>query len=773
MNKQKTIYTVSAPCGSGKTTSMTDYVTRLVKNTNKRVVIAMPTIKLIEQQRQDLIKSNPHVIHSGSLGGFNSASAAFKDALLDVSKRIVVTTHATLFTGINFAKNGDFELIIDEIFEVEKFYSISLSHHKSILTDNLLMPAFADGEYSRVLPNPEKQSVWSKMIDHQGDDVCKMFSDLFADAKNTAKEVIIKTADAVAFNRRDKNLKTFVATTFLLPDVLKHWSHVSVMGASIQTSMLHHIWQLHGTDFQPHPVIKPKKTAHTAQDGERVEIAYLFDQNWSIGAYQNYAAGTETLFAQIGKLLDGHFGSKYLLSVNADIDTPAYRRHFESGNTIETISHGLNIFREETNAAFLTALNYSDYQIANLDGIYGFDQAKIHMCRTVEVAYQFFSRTNIRMADSDKQCRFVVADRRTAEAVADIFKTTNVIKIDHDIVLRPDRVKKQKVEDKDRQAKSREVTKVEKELLKQIKPTQRLHFGYGQHVKDIQPVAMTESAKGFFRWIDGKRNFVPAAKALTPYITPSVTRDDATRQNPNLLAIDIDGTTITPEDALNLIPYTAGVYNTYSCDVGATGLYRYRIYIPMTHEVPLHYAKWMSKHITARMTEIDPTIYVDKLSAKDIFYLPCKPLSGQKVDYYRHVDTDKPVLDPTTLTRQWAKEEYKAQQAQPITAPTLPATKPQTGIKPWQQAIRRQQHEAVIQAGVAKYGNCAQGTGNRNFNAFAQYLVSQSDIEISDLAAYLGATYQYFGRDMADRKRQATALLSDSHILQIIAQRGM
>lgn len=369
---------------------MTKYVANIVQKTDKRVVIAMPTIKLIEQERQDLIKSNPYVIHSDSLGAYKNSSAAFKDALLDVNKRIIITTHATLFTGINFAKNGDFELIIDEIFEVEKFYSISLSHHKSILTDNLLMPEFADGEYSRVLPNPEKQSVWSKMIDHQGDEVSKLFSDLFSDAKNSAKEVVIKTADAVAFNNRDKNLKTFTATTFLLPEVFKHWSHVSVMGASIQTSMLHHIWQLHGTDFQPHPVIKPKKPAHTAQDGQRVEIAYLFDDIWSIGAYQNYAAGTETLFAEIGKVLDRHFGDHYLLSVNSQIDTPPYRRKFAHGQTIETISHGLNEFREKTNAAFLTALNYSDLQIANLDGIYGFDRQKIHMCRTVEVAYQFF-----------------------------------------------------------------------------------------------------------------------------------------------------------------------------------------------------------------------------------------------------------------------------------------------------------------------------------------------------------------------------------------------
>ncbi|MDA5241146.1 DEAD/DEAH box helicase [Agrobacterium sp. MAFF310724] len=773
MNKQKTIYTVSAPVGSGKTKSMTNYVANIVQKTNKRVVIAMPTIKLIEQERQDLINSNPHVIHSGSLYGFKSTTSAFKDALLDVSKRIIITTHATLFAGINFAKNGDFELIIDEIFEVEKFYSISLSHHKSILTDNLLMPQFADGEYSRVIPNPEKQSVWSKMIDHQGDEVSKLFSDLFADAKNPAKEVVIKTADAEAFNRRDKKLKTFTATTFLLPEVFKHWSHVTIMGASIPTSMLHHIWQMHGIDFQPHPFIKPKKTAHTAQDGERVEIAFLFDDVWSIGKFQNYATGTETLFTEIGKVLDGHFGSKYLLSVNSDIDTPPYRRKFGHGQIIETISHGLNEFREETNAAFLTALNYSDYQIANLDGIYGFDQAKIHMCRAVEVAYQFFGRTNIRMADSDKQCRFVVADKRTAEAVAGIFQTTNIVKIDHDIVLRPAKVMKERVDDKDRQAKSREITKIEKELSKQIKRTQRLHFGHGQHVKDVSPIAMDDSAKGFFRWLDSKRSFVPAAKSQTPYITPSVTRDDASRRNPNLLVIDIDGTTISPDYALDLIPYTAGIYNTYSCDVGATGVYRYRIYIPMTHEVPIFFAKWIIKHITARLVEIDSSIYVDKLSAKDIFYIPCKPVSGKKEDYFRHVDTSKPVLDPTTLTRKWAKDEHKAQQAQPITAPTLPATTAQTGIKPWQQAIRHHQHEAVIQAGIAKYGNCAKGNGNRNFNAFAQFLVSQSDINVTELSPYLSATHQYFGSDIADRRRQAIALPNDDHILQIIAKRGM
>lgn len=773
MNKQKTIYTVSAPVGSGKTKSMTEYVARLITKTNKRVVIAMPTKVLIEQERNDLLESEPHVVHSGSKGDFDNALSSFKSALLDADRRIIITTHATLFSGINFAKNGDFELIIDEIFDVEKFHSIPLAGHKSILTDNLLMTTFADGEYSRVVTNPDKKSDWSKLVDHKGDVVGKLFADLFADANHPDKEVVIKTSDALAFNKKDNQLKTFTATTFVLPEIVKLWPHVTIMGASVENSMMFHIWQLHGTAFQAHPYIKPLKTAHTAQDGDRVEIAYLFDDNWSIGAYENYKGGSEQLFAEVGNILDRHFGSKYLLSVNSDIDTPAYRRHFEHGETIETISHGLNIFREETNAAFLTALNYSDLQIANLDGIYGFDQAKVHLSRTVEVAYQFFGRTNIRMADSDKQCRFVVTDKRTAEAIAGIFQSSNIVKIDHDIVLRPKKDKAPTKTQTEHDSKKYEIDKIEKPILKEFKKTTHLHFGYGQGRSDTKPVAMTESVKGFFRWLDSKRNFLPASKHQSPFLTPSITRNNETRQNPNILAIDIDATTIAPQDALDAIPFAAGIYNTYSCNFSATGVYRYRIIIPMTHSVPGDFAKWVIRNIASKLAAIDSSIDVDKLSSKDIFYLPCRPVSGQKVDYFRHVDTSKPVLDPTTLTRQWAKAEYKALQAQPITAPVVTALPAPSNLKPWQAAIRRQKHEEIIQAGLANFGSGAPGTGNKRFNAFAQYLAVTSDIDVTELSTYLQATYQYFGSDMADRKRQATALLSDSHILQMIAKKGM
>ncbi|OCJ33474.1 hypothetical protein A6U91_18765 [Agrobacterium tumefaciens] len=751
---------------------MTKYVARLIKKTNKRVVIAMPTKILIEQERSDLIESEPYVIHSGSKGAFDSAISAFKSALLDAEKRIIITTHATLFSGINFAKNGDFELIIDEIFDVENFHSIPLSHNKSILTDNLLTPTFADGEYSRVIPNPDRKSDWSKMINHKGDAVAKIFAPLFADANSPVKEVVLKTADVIAFNKRDNKLKTFTATTFVLPEIVKLWPHVTIMGASVENSMMFHIWQLHGTAFEPHPYIKSPKTAHTAQDGDRVEIAYLFDDNWSIGAYENYKGGSEKLLAIIGTILDQHFGSKYLLSLNSSIDTPAYRRYFDHGETIETISHGLNIFREETNAAFLTALNYSDLQIANLDGIYGFDQAKVHMCRTVEVAYQFFGRTNIRVADSDRQCRFVVADKRTAEAVAGIFQSSNIVKIDHDIVLRAKKHKAAPKTVQERSAQKYEIDKIEKPLLRLFKRTPRLHFGHGQGRSDTKPVAMTESVKGFFRWLDGKRNFLPASKHQSPYLTPSVTRSDETRQNPNILAIDIDATTIAPQDALDAIGYTAGIYNTYSCDFSATGVYRYRIIIPMTHSVPGDFAKWVIRNIATKLAAIDTTIDVDKLSSKDIYYLPCRPVSGQKVDYFRHVDTSKPVLDPTTLTRRWAKAEYKALQAQPITAPVITALPAPSSLKPWQAAIRRQKHEEIIQTGLANFGSGAPGTGNKRFNAFAQYLAATSDIDVTELSTYLQATYQYFGSDMADRKRQATALLTDHHIQQIISKRG-
>lgn len=766
------IHYVDAHCGSGKTRELCKAISQGDVANDKRIVIAAVTIDLINEISNYLnFLQVPHVkIHSGN---GHDASGRYRAAIDNPINKVILATHVTVlaadYENVNLS---NFALFIDEAPQIETEIKLPFKDNIDEIGTNFIFTPFStDADFITMQRNVESNT-YAKVLNHGGDVMYEPLYELFAAVDNPYCDVVITRAmyDKIFVGKRSS--MQFIASNFTRPDIFAKWAEVTILAANFVNKSIFKIWQKYGVAMQPHPYFAVA-SSHPEEAGNKVKIGYFFDKPAARNDLAGYKQAGLDFYAEIGQAVEREFvGARYLATFNNSVDT-SDKQAFINSKDIGVVAHGLSAYRHFTKAFFGAFVNDTPSHIKLVNEVFGITGTDLYESNGFDVAYQFLCRTHVREQKVTEDCHFIVLDKRTADLLIGKFPGASIYQVSHNIALPTKAEKDAPKTIQERSADKYEIDKIEKPLLKQIKPTKNVHFGFGRGRSDTKPVAMSESVKGFFRWLDSKRNFLPASKHQSPYLTPSVTRSDETRQNPNILAIDIDGTTIAPQDALCAIPYTAGIYNTYSCDFSATGVYRYRIFVPMTHSVPGDFAKWVIRNIASKLAAIDTTIDVDKMSAKDIFYLPCRPLSGQKVDYFRHVDTSKPVLDPRTLTRQWAKAEYKALQAQPITAPVITALPAPSNLKPWQQAIRRQKHEEVIQAGLAKYGNCAQGTGNRNFNAFAQYLVSQSDIEISDLASYLGATYRYFGSDMPDRKRQATALLSDSHILQIIAKRGM
>lgn len=765
------IHYVDGHCGSGKTREFCKAISQGDVVNDKRIVIAAVTIDLINEISNYLnFLQVPHKkIHSGN--GHN-ASGRYRAAIDNPINKVIIATHVTVlsadYDNVNLSK---FALFIDEAPQIETEIKLPFKDNIDEIGTNFIFTPFStDADFITMQRNADSDT-YTKVLNHGGDVMYEPLYELFAAVDNPYCDVVITRAmyDKIFVGKRSS--MQFIASNFTRPDIFSKWAEVTILAANFVNKSIFKIWQKYGVAMQPHPHFAVA-SSHPEQAGNRVKIGYFFDKPAARNDLAGYKQVGIDFYAEMGQAVEREFGGdRYLATFNNSVDT-SDKQAFINSKDIGVVAHGLSAYRHFTKAFFGAFVNNTPSHIKLVNEVFGITGTDLYESNGFDVAYQFLCRTHVREKKVTEDCHFIVLDKRTADLLIGKFPGASTYQVSHNIALPAKTETKVKAEDKDRQAKTREIDKIEKPLLKQIKPTKNVHFGFGQGRSDTKPVAMTESVKGFFRWLDSKRNRLPASKHQSPYLTPSVTRSDETRQNPNILAIDIDATTIDPQDALDAIGYTAGIYNTYSCDVGATGVYRYRIFVPMTHSVPGDFAKWVIRNIASKLAAIDTTIDIDKMSAKDIFYLPCRPLSGQKVDYFRHVDTSKPVLDPRTLTRRWAKAEYKALQAQPITAPFITALPAPSNLKPWQQAIRRQKHKEVIQAGLANFGSGAPGTGNKRFNAFAHYLAATSDIDITELSTYLQATYQFFGSDMADRKRQATALLTDHHIQQIISKRG-
>lgn len=761
------IHYVDGHCGSGKTRDFCKAISQGRIANDKRIVIAAVTIDLINEISNYLnFLQVPHVkIHSGN--GHN-ASGRYCAAIDNPINKVILATHVTVlsadYKNVNLSK---FALFIDEAPQIETEIKLPFKDNIDEIGTNFIFTPFSTDADFITMQRSADSDTYAKVLNHGGDVMYEPLYELFAAVDNPYCDVVITRAmyDKIFVGKRSS--MQFIASNFTRPDIFSKWAEVTILAANFVNKSIFKIWQKYGVAMQPHPYFTVA-SSHPEEAGNKVKIGYFFDKPAARNDLAGYKQAGIDFYAEIGQRVEREFGGdRYLATYNNSVDT-SDKQAFINSKDIGVVAHGLSAYRHFTKAFFGAFVNDTPSHIKLVNEVFGITGTDLYESNGFDVAYQFLCRTHVREQKVTDDCHFIVLDKRTADLLVGKFPGATTYLVPHNIALPTKTETKVKAEDKDRQAKTREIDKIEKPLLKQIKPTKNVHFGFGQSRSDTKPVAMSESVKGFFRWLDSKRNFLPASKHQSPYLTPSVTRSDETRQNPNLLVIDIDATTIAPQEALNAIPYTAGVYNTYSCDFLDTGVYRYRIIIPTTHAVPMDYAKWIINHI-AELVGID----VDKKSAKDIFYLPCKPENGRKVDYFRHVDTSKPVLDPTTLTRQWAKAEYKALQAQPITAPVITALPAPSSLKPWQAAIRRQKHEEIIQTGLANFSSGAPGTGNKRFNAFAQYLAATSDIDVTELSTYLQATYQYFGSDMADRKRQATALLADNHIQSIISNRGL
>lgn len=409
MQFSETFYYVSACAGSGKTTTAMKAIGKGVQLGDK-FIVAQPTKQLIEntvasQRNQiSLMGAKTAVITSDRYPG--KTHSEFIKAVNDATVDVIFTTHSTVMSCWQIANKGKWNLIIDEIPNVDVPFHANLSLTWNDWMKHVRVEDAGDADAMLVYPNVgAERTVQEWAWNELQDDVIAVTQSFWEMLVNPNYRLSITKADwqTVGF---DGTAKLHAHGT-LLPTILQGWNRVTIMGANFDNSLLSIVWRSMGIDFQPDRAIVVTNATHPLAAGQRARIHYFTERNWS--KYLRNQIG----FHVIAEKLAQHVSGQHIWSANNDVET--YMWKAKDGTRIAPISHGLNSYVGFDKAVYLAALNDTPAHAKWLENNYGLDRDEIGKAKSFEAAYQMVMRTNLRDQKGNLDVDIYVADRRTAD----------------------------------------------------------------------------------------------------------------------------------------------------------------------------------------------------------------------------------------------------------------------------------------------------------------------------------------------------------------------
>ena len=428
------IHYVDGVCGSFKTTNALRFAVHAAQNLNQLILFVQPTTKLIAQSIQNIrgisdkvcIKRYDSVSCPGSvipdLLGFLKTWRADLDGGC-----VVFITHKCLWDMPFFPNRSNWNLIIDEIPDVDFEYHLNLPDSSDFaITAALTGTECGINTMLRLKPRAEAMGQvrrWARNPD--GDDLVRVVQPLFAELTNQHSNVYVTRASWARLGIQGHG--RLDVHGWRSPSVCEGWQSVRIMGAFFEDSLLHMIWGQHGVEFRPDQQIKVETHRHDPSVGSRVSIHFFSERTWS-KHLRNKISEADDPFSVIKLLVREVFGdSEFLIVANNDVPDGAFNSNFLNSIRIPAICHGLNDYRHMTNILFLSALNNSPGHFVYLDKVLGISGDRLRQARTFQVMYQSIMRTALRDAGSTEPVSVIVPDIEMANWLGDVFPGSRVI----------------------------------------------------------------------------------------------------------------------------------------------------------------------------------------------------------------------------------------------------------------------------------------------------------------------------------------------------------
>ena len=652
--------TVPGPTGSGKTEAAVDYC-GLGTTQGEKFIIAQPRIELIDQTLARFKELFPHIkcraIHGGNCEKVAIEIGSHTEDY--VGGQVLLITHAALMQNYHIHQQQEWHLIIDEMPSAIWDSTLRLADHPDFLRMIGAEPV-APGtpgvpgaapvskgdrvseKYSKVF-TIDQGRLQAMSSNKKHDQINEIFQEMATKLISGNWEVYVLTQQWMKFHASGSGDGNLLMFGLLRPDLFENFEDVTVMAANLSATLAHQYWRSLGHEFAPHKNLMKRLKYDAHRNGDQLSIYYALDGAWSKKLRNKLVdiAGTQFTVNQIivectKKLFEDE---PFVMSFNKDLerDDP-----FEAkGKLLPHGAHGRNDWMGIHNAVVIPAVNPIPAVFTFLSEIAHLDADAVREALYLERVYQDASRISLRNVEDHTPKKVVVADRRAAEFLCEMYPGATMMLLPgasdmlHSSVLAPKKQGRPPVEKSDEQ--KAEENRLRKALFDKRRAAKKSIIGNAKLLKVYKHFSVTNppvenlveegdqgtefevatwdsraarprphelfevshdrhlisqtrrTTHGFFEYLRHRSETVRCQrKEQNILFCPSLfdlTRDPEHGHSlSNLVAIkgvviDLDDTHCPPETAARLLPYRSVIYSSWS---HTPTEWRYRIVIPVT-----------------------------------------------------------------------------------------------------------------------------------------------------------------------------------------------
>lgn len=428
------IHYISAPAGSGKTHQLERYAATMAGSEKRKILIAQPTRDLIRQTAVNLRRSNP------DLPVKTIYSSANRDAVIPLIEahmanadknrgQVLLISHEAL-KRLPPAHRIHWDLFVDEIPAIFRCIPLKIVKTHRHLTDHIVLEDIAAGISAVRIAEGHEADIAALKRNESDDELLDHFRDIATHLLDGNRTVMVETAayQELLDGRKAQGEVNFFS--ILRAEFVAGFNSVTFMGANALETELFILWGALGdAEFVPHPHLAKGLRYDRHQNGDRLTIHYLFEQEWSINRSLVVSDETGlTLLDGIGDYVQRFFaGQRFLWVANKAADM----RMFDQNDRLPPVSHGLNKphFMNCHAAASIIALVH-DNASAKFLGMLGLTPQQVRTIICYQAEYQAIMRCSLRDPDAIAPVTIIVPSRASAEWIAGKFDGCAVSKLE-------------------------------------------------------------------------------------------------------------------------------------------------------------------------------------------------------------------------------------------------------------------------------------------------------------------------------------------------------
>ena len=421
-----TIYYCDAPSGAGKTYSIQKIAMKKMRN-GQNVIIVQPTTELITQTASTIITNGVHckVIHSENSNGkvISEITKYLKEPYPEA--HILLITWSAFHQLPYFHRPDSWHLFVDEVPQVHVHESFNASLSHCLFTDHVFTETRGP-DYS-LLQVSDKSAIRKLSEEGARDEAAKAYSPIARRLLSDQWELYVNEQNYdCLLNGTKKELSIF--------SVMKHtmfadFASVTIAGARLTETPLYKIWSDKGIQFTPHKELTSNLRYHSHCGGEKVQIFYGYENEWSKTFRDKSDKKIENLY--IDAVMKEIANEKFLWMANSDIKKSPFPEN-ANGLRLPNVPHGLNEYQYEYDAfVSLSALNPTPEHFKFLEW-YGVDAEEVRTATYRHSVYQAAFRCSIRDPENDRPKKLFVPDKSTAVWLQSIIHGSEVVSLEID-----------------------------------------------------------------------------------------------------------------------------------------------------------------------------------------------------------------------------------------------------------------------------------------------------------------------------------------------------